>query len=567
MQKIVIMRISPETVVCLLLLIFVRPVCGAETFYQKYKAWEKLPARVLYDKGLHFMQQAGKPNDALACFTLLASRYPKSASDDSEKRICIAAMNTAGQIYMDYYHNLNRAYQLFLQSQEYSEEEGFDDISSFNHLCLANLGYLRSSLVLKGHDSKEVIANYKEAFWSAVRAKALNAIAPSLINMVYLSFAEGSVAETEPEINRFMKLDLPETTTSIAFARNLCMAMKSWIGNDREKALEYIDSMRTSIDKRQNERWQSSLLMIYYDTKYNYFRLSGLSDDAMRTLKTYEQAADSQNLDNDLLDIYRYYYLYNLDRGDLRSSNRYELAFYRLKDKVINSTGMPTLEQTRFLHELGRMQKQAEQDKVEKNIHMTILACLFIILLLMLVVLYQMYRKYKAEKENNRILYENSLKIITQEQQQGEKLIRDVPGNHDEQDGSRSKYVNSRMSEEEKDILFSRIRRIMATDKEIYSEQFSLARLSELLGEKENNISQTIGEKHHGNFYSLLCEYRIHGACRMLNSEQYATFTIEAIARSVGYKSRTNFAKNFKAVTGMTPSTYQKMTIKRLKKQ
>lgn len=563
MHKIGIMKYLTKTYICLILLILTGQISSAETFDANYKTWSVLPARALYDKGISFLQHKNKPDSALVCFTLLASRYPNYVKDDSERRICIAAMNTAGQIYMDYYHNLNKAYQLFLQSQDYSREKGFDDISSFNFLCLANLSYLKNSMALKGYDYKNVTGNYRKAFWAAVRAKAPNAIVPSLINMVYMSFAKGNVKEAMQEINQFMKLKLPGKTTSLEFARNLCIAMKAWIEKDGRHALEYIENMRKTIDQRQSDRRQSSLLMIYYETKYNYFRLSGQPEKALHTLKAYEAAADSLHSDNDMLDIYRYCYLYNTSRGNFQQASLYELGFYRLKDKIINETGMPTLEQTRFLYELGRIQKQAEEDKMAKKIHRTILISLSVILLLLLVVLYQIYKKYKAEKENNRILYESNLKMLASEQQ-SEKLMQYLPDEKATQEESRQKYVNSSMSEDEKDGLFDRIRRFMATSKEIYSEQFSLPRLSELLNEKENNISQTIGEKYQGNFYSLLCEYRIREACRMFNDQQYSSYTIEAIAQSVGYKSRTNFTKNFKAVTGMTPSAYQKMAIKRL---
>lgn len=547
----------------LFLLVLVGTTVSTANANDNYKTLSDIPPRVLYDKGIYFLQQQNKPDSALVYFTLLSSRYPNSVKDKKDRQICIAAMNTAGQIYMDYYHNLNKAYQLFLQSQDYSKENGFDDISGFNLLCLANLSYLRNGMVLKGNDYKSVVENYRKAYWFSVKAKAYNAIVPSLINMVYIAFSEGSVYHTQSEIDQFLKLNLPDKTTSVLFARNLCMAMKSWISKDKKQALRHIEEMHNTIDERQSDRRQASLLMIYYVTKYNFFRLSNQPEKAMFCLKTYEHAADSLHSDNDLLDIYRQYYIFYLRKGDTPLASRFELAFYRLKDKIINETGMPSLEQTRFFYELSRIQKQVEEDKVARTIQLILLVGTTIILLLLLIVLYQIYKKYKAEKENNRILYESNVKMLTSERQT-EKLMKYASDGKGKREDNRQKYVNSSMSEDEKDNLFDRICRIMTTSKEIYSDQFSLSRLSELLGEKENNVSQTIGEKYHGNFYSLLCEYRINEACRMFNDRQFASYTIEAIAQSVGYKSRTNFSKNFKSVTGMTPSAYQKMALKRL---
>ena len=63
------------------------------------------------------------------------------------------------------------------------------------------------------------------------------------------------------------------------------------------------------------------------------------------------------------------------------------------------------------------------------------------------------------------------------------------------------------------------------------------------------------------NFKQMLIEYRIKEACRRMNNVQrYGNYTVEGIAQSVGFKSRTNFAANFRRVTGLTPSSYQRMT-------
>jgi len=66
-------------------------------------------------------------------------------------------------------------------------------------------------------------------------------------------------------------------------------------------------------------------------------------------------------------------------------------------------------------------------------------------------------------------------------------------------------------------------------------------------------MSERLGK----NLHQLISEYRIKEACRRISDQdQYGRYTIEAIAASVGFKSRTNFSTNFKKVTGLTPSQY-----------
>ena len=58
-------------------------------------------------------------------------------------------------------------------------------------------------------------------------------------------------------------------------------------------------------------------------------------------------------------------------------------------------------------------------------------------------------------------------------------------------------------------------------------------------------------------FSNLLSSYRVKVACQRMNDpEQYGHVTIEAIATSTGFKSRTTFVNAFKRETGQTPSEY-----------
>jgi AraC-like DNA-binding protein len=77
---------------------------------------------------------------------------------------------------------------------------------------------------------------------------------------------------------------------------------------------------------------------------------------------------------------------------------------------------------------------------------------------------------------------------------------------------------------------------------------------------KRNYVSQVINEKYDNNFNHLLNEYRIKESCRRMNdTDNYGNYTIESIALSVGFKSRSNFISTFKRFTGLTPSAYLKI--------
>ena len=108
--------------------------------------------------------------------------------------------------------------------------------------------------------------------------------------------------------------------------------------------------------------------------------------------------------------------------------------------------------------------------------------------------------------------------------------------------------------------VYQRICAVMEKSPEVYSENFTFARLHELVGSNTKYLSRAISTHAQCDFKTLLSQYRIREACRRMNDvEHYRNFTIDAIAKSVGVTSRTSFIKNFKSQTGITPSAYLKL--------
>ncbi len=66
------------------------------------------------------------------------------------------------------------------------------------------------------------------------------------------------------------------------------------------------------------------------------------------------------------------------------------------------------------------------------------------------------------------------------------------------------------------------------------------------------------------NFSMLLAKARVREAClRLGNPEEYGNLTIEAIAQSVGFRSRNSLITAFKKFTGLTPSEYLRVSKER----
>ena len=116
------------------------------------------------------------------------------------------------------------------------------------------------------------------------------------------------------------------------------------------------------------------------------------------------------------------------------------------------------------------------------------------------------------------------------------------------------------MDAEQMAALKKQIDHVLSDNSEICSVNFSLNRLAELIGQKYWKMSAIIKMIYGKNFNALLNDYRIKEACRRMNDvDHYGNYTIEAISASVGFKSRSNFVLTFKSITGLTPSSYQKL--------
>ena len=111
--------------------------------------------------------------------------------------------------------------------------------------------------------------------------------------------------------------------------------------------------------------------------------------------------------------------------------------------------------------------------------------------------------------------------------------------------------------DDDKQQLLKRIENVIETSDEIYSPDFSVERLAVLTDSKYKYVSQVINEYYDQNFNNFINQYRIKEACKRIdNHGQYANMTIEAIANSVGFRSRSAFFTSFKRITGLTPSEY-----------
>lgn len=175
---------------------------------------------------------------------------------------------------------------------------------------------------------------------------------------------------------------------------------------------------------------------------------------------------------------------------------------------------------------------------------------------MILVFSFVLLRQNRALKERNRELFRRHQEVMEAEH----KMIE---AEHKEQEVRKSleeKSSQPRIDDKRQNDILAAIKDILENEEEILSNEFSLSRLAEMVGSNTHYVSRIINENYQKNFNTLLGELRVKIACqRLCDTEQNGNLTIEAIAESVGFKSRSNFVVVFKKVTGLTPSQYKKI--------
>ena len=120
------------------------------------------------------------------------------------------------------------------------------------------------------------------------------------------------------------------------------------------------------------------------------------------------------------------------------------------------------------------------------------------------------------------------------------------------------KYAGSTLDVPAKQKLKDKIQEILANGDEIYAADFNLERLAALCNSNPKYVSQVINELYESNFSLLLSRYRIEEARRRIEHSDFSNLTLEAIATSVGFKSRATFHAAFKRFMWQTPGEYIK---------
>lgn len=120
------------------------------------------------------------------------------------------------------------------------------------------------------------------------------------------------------------------------------------------------------------------------------------------------------------------------------------------------------------------------------------------------------------------------------------------------------KYANSGLTSEKAAEIHKKLGELMASEKWFTEPDLTLLALASRLKVHPNHLSQVINEREGRSFFDYINFLRITECKRLMTLPSTRQFTIIALAYECGYNSKSAFNKNFRKLTGQSPSAYLK---------
>ena len=551
---------------CFTLLLFLLSASFASADNKKlpvdnYKKWSQLPSKELLEKGHYYYDKANLPDSSMLCYSIVANRYYETKKNDTTQlKLCASAMNQIGILNTHYYYDYQKARSFLLMAQEIAEKHQVQHTLVNVYINLSNLYMIEDSMT--GEDINErTLLQHQKAFKLALREKDWYALIPSTFNYVRLGDDEKREKMVANDIKDFLKLNMPDSIEGKRFLNEFCQGMLAASNKDYDNAIHYYDKAYENVRDR-NRVTAGIYRNVILNTKCRLLIKMGREEEAVSMLQ--ERIADAKEKNIHAL-LYVYYLAlkgYYKETGNTKKSEEYELLSLREKDMVMNQNKLQEAGKTEFLFQINKMNEEMKELSYERRIQQIIIIGIAILTLLIIYLAVMLYRRWRKTQATNRQLYQRTQDLLAAEEERRQQLLdyETRLKQLTEKPTAPSKYRTHQVSEEENSELLHRILCVMETSEEIYSNDFSLAKLTELVdGRTPNYVSQAINQQYHRSFNDMVNEFRIREACRRMNDpEKYGHLSNDFLAKGLGFDSYSNFVRNFKKFTGLTPSAYQK---------
>ncbi len=558
--------------ILLSLLIAIMPaaVCRAASdgVADEFKKLSIVDSKALIHRAYAYIEKC-QYDSALIYYSAVANRYDDNA-DRKEADNTVNALYNIAIIYMVGYYDYAKSYDYLLQSQELAERYQLEEHLPNIYNSIASI--LQASAISDGDvDKKEIAALLRKGFYGALHVKDYEGAAISLSNLLQIGYSSAHPAALDREIGVYRSTRMPDNLQR----KNTLTQCRAYRLFCKRKYTEALALLRQTLGPVADSP------IAYRDNLSTYNRIVDIytaMHDMPAIIRTTEEAiafARKYHADDYITEFYGTLFNAYTQMGDSAMAQHYEYLYLKNGERVFARGKLSSVKGVAFQHELTKANEQVKSLTQHRRLQNILLVSALSVLCVIGILLFRLYRAYAKIRQTNRYLYDKNLELLASEKKaRAERIAAEAattasdtgtetntsatasPAAQESPDTA--KYKGSRLSDEDTHDLFLRIRHAMETSDAIYQTGFNIDKLSDLVHSRPRYVSQAINQESGDNFNALLNDYRIKEVCRRINEDEtYTRMTIEAIAVSVGFKSRTSFGALFKAMTGLSPSAYQ----------
>lgn len=347
-------------------------------------------------------------------------------------------------------------------------------------------------------------------------------------------------------------------------ARDILGGMDAYFAGDYTKAERLLTAAYRRVPDRQyTERYRYGIL---YLLQYVYDRNGDFTAEEHNLRQRLKMATDLH------LDDYRMFTLRCLSNFYIRqeqpdSAQKYYVEYLVLKDSLNADGGMSRITSMEMLSQIQKSDEEIKQLSLQRRRDRQRLVVAFSIIFVVLIVAGVMAYLFVQKRRQHKLLYARHRELLDLQERYDKALLSEnsassEPSEKSESSENSESQTSAPRSDADAEALrrvYARIVRFMESSDEIYSSGFDLEELVSRLHESRRAVSNAINFCSGGNFHQFLNTYRIRRACRLMQTEDRSSRTVEYIAEACGFRSRTSFASLFKKSTGLTPTDYWKM--------
>lgn len=418
-----------------------------------------------------------------------------------------------------------------------------------------NKGVTYSQLAIRCAEPSEMIfgladMNLREAHRRAVTSRNVNVADYSLLNMIVLyDKVSHPVAGLDSVLSQTVSLHCGNEDAEVAFSKTLFDIVRSFQDNDYESIIEDVDRLLGAVRFEPDEIRNKYQLMLY---KARALTAVGRPKEALSVLDSVRYEAASAGMSDVMMPVFELEAKAYAAAGNEKEALRRRLAYYELRDARLSEENLMVINELPLIYDIRRYQDSLALENHKRrqiSIYAVNITLVVVLLILFSCIVVKKNRKLRTANE---VLYrsnEEKLRLF------GNGIAATADRNAVE--GDRQPHVEN--SDELHRIFDNAVERIERS-RLWCDSSLTISRLAVDMGVGEKSLSKAVNTYANMNFSAFINRYRVMDASKMLgDAASFGRLSLQGIAESVGFKSRTSFIASFKQFVGMLPSEYRKI--------